>query len=127
MGLQPRLAVQGCLATVLTLSLEEKVPMPVPRNGFSLALAYGDNSVEKRASPRRPMLKQGRAVLSDNITISCIIRDMGAGGARLVFGGPLSLPPSFQLVLVSDDETVPVSLVWQRGFAAGVAFNRTRP
>lgn len=101
--------------------------MPVPHNGFSLALAYGDNFNEKRSSPRRRMLKQGKVVLADKTTISCIVRDMGAGGARLVFGGPLSLPGAFHLTLISNDETVPVMLVWQRGFAAGVAFNRARP
>jgi hypothetical protein len=101
--------------------------MPVPHNGFSLALALGDNYSEKRSSPRRRMLKQGKVVLSDHTTISCIIRDMGVGGARLVFGGPLNLPGAFQLTFINSDETVPVMLVWQRGFAAGVAFNRARP
>jgi len=101
--------------------------MPVPRNGFSLALAYGDNYREKRGFPRRRMLKQAKVVFSDKTTISCVVRDLSAGGARLVFGGPLSLPPAFHLVLISDEETIPVMLVWQRGFAAGVAFNRKRP
>ena len=101
--------------------------MPVPRNGFSLALAFGDNFNEKRGSPRRRMLKQGRAVLSDRTAVNCVIRDMGAGGARLVFGGPLDLPGIFDLVFIDSEETVPVRLVWQRGFAAGVAFSRKKP
>jgi hypothetical protein len=101
--------------------------MPVPHNGFSLALAYGDNYNEKRSSPRRRMLKQGKVVLSDKTTISCVVRDMGAGGARLVFGGPLTLPGDFQLIFVNSEVSVPVTLVWQRGFAAGVAFNHSRP
>jgi hypothetical protein len=101
--------------------------MPVPHNGFSLALAYGDNYNEKRSSPRRRMLKQGKVILADKTTISCIVRDMGEGGARLVFGGPLSLPGTFHLTFVSNEITVPVILVWQRGFAAGVAFRTRRP
>jgi hypothetical protein len=39
----------------------------------------------------------------------------------------LTLPGDFQLIFVNSEVSVPVTLVWQRGFAAGVAFNHSRP
>lgn len=100
--------------------------MPVPQNGFQLARArmteQAPDPAEKRGSPRRRMLKQGRVILSDSTTISCVIRDMSDTGARIVFGGPVSLPDSFRLAVVNADDIYAVDLIWHRGFAAGVAF-----
>lgn len=100
--------------------------MPVPQNGFQMARARLTEHVpdpsEKRGSPRRRMLKQGRVILSDSTTISCIIRDMSDTGARIVFGGPVHLPDSFRLAFVNADDVYAVDLVWHRGFAAGVVF-----
>jgi hypothetical protein len=99
--------------------------MPVPQNGFQIARAQvtapNHDYAEKRGAPRRRMLKQGRVMLSDSTTISCIIRDMSDTGARIVFGGPVNLPESFRLALVNSDDIYAVDLVWHRGFAAGVS------
>jgi hypothetical protein len=102
--------------------------MPVPQNGFQIAreqlLEHAADYAEKRGSPRRRMLKQGRVILSDSTTITCVIRDMSETGARIVFGGPVSLPPAFRLAIVHSDDVYAVELVWHRGFAAGVAIKR---
>ena len=79
------------------------------------------DNAEKRGAPRRRMLKQGRVILSDSTTISCIIRDMSETGARIVFGGPVHLPEVFRLALVNADDVYAVDLIWHRGFAAGVS------
>jgi hypothetical protein len=102
--------------------------MPVPQNGFQIAreqlIHPADENAEKRGSPRRRMLKQGRVILSDSTTITCIIRDMSETGARIVFGGPVHLPESFRLAIVNSDDVHAVNLIWHRGFAAGVSFQR---
>lgn len=61
-------------------------------------------------------------MLSDSTVIDCTLRDVSDDGARLVFGGAVSLPEEFRLYNVSDAWIVPVRLQWQRGLEAGVAF-----
>ena len=103
--------------------------MPVPQNAFLIAREqlFGHEkteNAEKRGAARRRMLKPGRVILSDSTTISCIIRDMSDTGARIVFGGPVSLPASFRLAMVNADNVYAVDLIWHRGFAAGVSFRK---
>jgi hypothetical protein len=77
---------------------------------------------EHRRARRQRTLKEGKVVLSDWTTIDCTIRDMTAGGARIVLGGATSLPAEFRLLAVADNMLRPVRLEWQRGLAAGVEF-----
>ncbi len=78
--------------------------------------------MDKRISPRRRMLKQGKVVMSDWTVIDCIIRDLSDTGARLEFAGPTELPQEFRLLVVSSNLLIPAALAWQRGLAAGVHF-----
>lgn len=83
-----------------------------------------NGSVEKRQAPRSRTLKQGRIILSDSTTISCVVRDVSRSGARIVLGSLAHLPSSFHLTVAPGDTTDLVELIWQRGLAAGVAFRR---
>ncbi len=60
--------------------------------------------------------------MSDWSTIDCVIRDMGAGGARLEFGAMTDLPAEFRLLVVSTNVLVPAARVWQQGHKAGIKF-----
>ncbi len=75
-----------------------------------------------RNSPRKRMLKAGRVIVDHQLTIDCIIRDMGEGGARLVFGAPMALDGDLELLVVATQTVFPALLVWHRGLAAGVRF-----
>jgi len=77
---------------------------------------------ESRDVHRQRTLKRGRALLEDRSTIDCTIRDISAGGARLIFGDAFALPENFRLVNVSSNTIRPVHLQWQRGKEAGIAF-----
>jgi hypothetical protein len=88
----------------------------------SLRAAPADSGGEHRGERRRRTLKQARAVLSDSTVIDCKLRDLSEDGARLVFGGAISLPEEFRLYNVSDAWIAPVRLEWQRGLEAGVTF-----
>ena len=77
---------------------------------------------EHRREHRRRTLKQAQVVLSDSTAIDCKLRDISEDGARLVFGGAVSLPQEFRLYNVSDKLIAPVRLEWQRGLEAGVTF-----
>jgi hypothetical protein len=79
--------------------------------------------VENRRSPRRRVLKRGKALLHDHTTVlNCTIRDQSEGGARLNVEHAVALPYEFRLLNVSDGEAREVQLVWRRGDQVGVKF-----
>ena len=77
---------------------------------------------DKRRSPRRRQLKDGKVVLSNWTTVDCTIRDVSDGGVRLTFGGPTGLPEMFKLLFVSGHCMRDVRTVWQKGLSAGLEF-----
>ena len=68
------------------------------------------------------MLRAGKVLLSDYVEVSCSVRDISAGGARLEFDGPVCLPSEFRLRLVSADLDIPATVRWQRRLEAGISF-----
>jgi hypothetical protein len=84
--------------------------------------AAASGSGEHRLVHRQRTLKRARVILHDRATFDCTIRDMNAGGARLVFGDVVKLPETFRLMNLTADTITPVHLQWQRGMEAGVAF-----
>ena len=82
----------------------------------------GGPPADRRRSGRQRTLKEAKVVLSDWTTVDCMIRNRTENGARLVFGGPTTLPRNFELLVISAATLVPVELLWQRGLAAGIAF-----
>jgi hypothetical protein len=90
-------------------------------NEAGLRAADADDG-NNRSEHRRRTLKQARVVLSDSTVMDCKLRDLSEDGARLIFGGPISLPEEFRLYNVSDGLIAPAKLEWQRGFEAGVSF-----
>lgn len=76
----------------------------------------------RRNSPRRRVLKEGKVILSDWAVIDCLVRDLSENGARLEFGGPTELPKAFRLFITSSNMLIPAELAWQRGLAAGARF-----
>lgn len=67
------------------------------------------------------------AAFGKHVSMSCVVTDITATGARLRFGGGVSLPPRFDLALAKTGELLDVRLVWQRGRDAGVQFGPTIP
>jgi hypothetical protein len=68
------------------------------------------------------MLKEGKVLLSEFVAVTCCVRDITAGGARLEFDGPICLPDEFRLRIVSADLTIPATVCWQRRLEAGIRF-----
>lgn len=77
---------------------------------------------ERRSEHRMKVLKQGKIVFADRVTLDCTVRDISSAGARLEFEGPVALPGEFRLCLVSADLTIPATCVWQRRLEAGIRF-----
>lgn len=80
---------------------------------------------EHRSGQRRRMLKQAKIVTNGgNSTIDCLVRDISLGGARLKVENSLTVPGSFELLLVSEDARVPAQVVWRRPNEVGIRFAR---
>lgn len=78
---------------------------------------------EKRKTPRRRVLKEGKIVFADGMrVIDCTIRDMSDGGARLLIASTLGVPESFQLYQKSSGLLYPASIIWRQANAIGVRF-----
>lgn len=77
---------------------------------------------ERRADQRLKTLKEAKVMLTDWISVDCILRDISAGGARLEFEHPITLPKEFRVHIVSGNITIPAEPCWQRRNEAGVRF-----
>lgn len=83
----------------------------------------GDAIVERRRSPRRRVLKRGKALLQgQNSLLDCTIRDQSDHGARLIVANVIMLPDKFHLYNVTDGETREVRVVWRHEGQAGVEY-----
>ena len=78
--------------------------------------------IEKRKAPRHKVLKHGILAYSGGGT-DCMVRNLSAGGARLDVGNPLSLPPSFTLLIETDQFMRRCHPVWCSDNRIGVAFD----
>lgn len=77
---------------------------------------------ERRRERRQKILKEGKVMLTEWVSVNCIVRDISPGGARLEFEGPVYLPSEFRLCIVSADLTIPAIPAWQRRGEAGIRF-----
>jgi PilZ domain len=77
---------------------------------------------DRRQSPRRKVLKGARIAFASE-GIACTVRNLSETGAGLDVADPLSLPPSFMLVIDRDGFTRRCHPVWCNGRRVGVAFD----
>lgn len=78
---------------------------------------------ERRAHPRRKVLKRVKAVFNGNSSVlDCLMRDVSAGGARLTCDQVAQLPDTFQLVFLTEREMRDVRVAWRKPNELGVAF-----
>jgi PilZ domain len=78
---------------------------------------------ERRASPRRRMLKAG--VIAFNGTCSslrCTVRDLSDGGARLKVDPLVHVPATFELIIEIDGLYARGAIAWRKGSDVGVRF-----
>lgn len=82
-----------------------------------------DTETNKRAAQRLRVLKQGKILLSNNMTvIDCTVRDLSGTGAKLLCADPGAIPNDFRLVFTSDRMMRDVKVVWRRPEMLGVHF-----
>ena len=76
---------------------------------------------DRRAEPRRRVLRSGKLTFSPAFSLDCPIRDETEAGARIRTGGT-PLPNTVVLVSVTKRVAHEAQVIWQRGEEAGVLF-----
>ncbi|KQW22419.1 pilus assembly protein PilZ [Afipia sp. Root123D2] len=78
--------------------------------------------IERRAEPRRRVLKSGTIAFSGQ-TVDCTIRNLSTRGAALDVATPMMLPASFKLAIAAEQVTRPCHLIWHHNQRIGIAFD----
>jgi len=78
--------------------------------------------IERRATPRRRVLK-GATIIFEGNDLACIVRNLSASGAAIDFASAVSVPPSFMLVIETDQFVRQCHPVWSSDRRIGVAFD----
>jgi PilZ domain len=78
---------------------------------------------EKRTAPRHRVLKHGTITFEGGGGMECTVRNISSGGARLDVANPLSLQPSFILLIETDRMMRRCRPVWCSETRIGVAFH----
>jgi len=82
-----------------------------------------ESESERRTSTRQKSFLQGRIYFNNRRSaIDCLIRDISAGGAKLIFSQTASIPDVVELFIPQKDQTLRAHVQWRSGEEAGVAF-----
>jgi hypothetical protein len=76
---------------------------------------------EKRNSPRHRVMKPG-TIGFDGSGIECLVCNVSPIGAAIEIKGPVSIPESFNLMVVSEQIDRNCRVVWRKYQRIGVAF-----
>jgi hypothetical protein len=79
--------------------------------------------IEKRAAPRHRVLKHGTLAFRGGGGIDCMVRNISSSGARLDIASPVGLPPTFMLVIQTDQFMRRCRPIWSTDNRIGVAFD----
>lgn len=78
---------------------------------------------ERRKVPRLKSLLRGRVYFNNrNSTAECLVRDISAQGARLIFADEVMIPDIVDLFIPAKDQTLRAHVVWRNANEAGLAF-----
>jgi len=77
---------------------------------------------EKRAAPRRRVLKHGILAFGGGGGVDCTVRNISSNGARLDIASPIGLPRNFTLLIGTDQFMRRCHAVWSCEQRIGVAF-----
>lgn len=79
--------------------------------------------MEKRTAQRHRVYKHGTLAFHDGGTVDCTVRNVSSDGARIDVASPVGLPPSFTLVIETDQFMRRCHPVWGSDISIGVAFD----
>jgi hypothetical protein len=80
---------------------------------------------ERRRSSRQKSFLRGCIYFNDRRSaVDCLIRDLSAAGARLIFSAAVNVPDKIDLYIPQKEETLCAHVQWRHGDEAGIAFVR---
>ncbi len=79
-------------------------------------------AADRRLLRRYRVLKDGQILLPDGRALPVSIRNLSVQGARIWFAGDVSIPPKFDLLIVSERLIHCCELRWHSGRYAGLEF-----
>lgn len=91
-----------------------------------MGASQGVKMSERRQSSRRRTYLGARASF-EKLAASddCLVRDLSAGGARVVLSGSTPMPNAFDLTIRDSGDTRRARVVWRNGVLLGVAYEAT--
>ena len=83
---------------------------------------------DRRRSTRNRTYIGGQIAFNQRSSLmDCLVRNISAEGAKLVFAQTATVPQEFDLSVLSNERTFRARVVWRRADEAGVAFLEPRP
>ncbi len=78
---------------------------------------------ERRRETRRKSLLRGRILFNNRRSaVDCLIRDISATGARLIFSDAVSVPDIVDVYIPQKEQTLRAQVQWRHGDEVGVEF-----
>ena len=78
---------------------------------------------ERRQDIRRKTFLRGRILFNaGRSAVDCLIRDISATGARLIFSDAVSVPDLVELYIPQKEQTLMARVEWRHGDEVGIAF-----
>jgi hypothetical protein len=78
---------------------------------------------ERRRAARQKSFLRGRILFNNRRTaVDCLIRDISATGARLIFSDAVSIPDLVDIYIPQKEQTLRAHVQWRHGQEVGVAF-----
>ena len=84
-----------------------------------------ENRVEKRAAPRRRVLKHGMLAFLGGGGVDCTVRNISLTGARVDIANPAGIPAAFTLIIETDKFMRRCHTVWSSDQRIGLTFEPT--
>ena len=81
-----------------------------------------EHTTDKRTAPRYRVLK-GAMIAFDGSGVACTVRNVSSTGAAIEISGKIELPPSFTLLIETDQFIRRCHRVWRSDKRIGVAFD----
>jgi hypothetical protein len=79
---------------------------------------------ERRQTPRQRVFKAGTIEFNRAGGISCLVRNVSAGGACLEVESVIGLPGEFKLLIIGEKTPHDCRVVWRFARRMGVAFEQ---
>lgn len=83
---------------------------------------------ERRRETRRKSFLRGRIFFNNRRSaVDCLVRDISAAGARLIFSDAVSVPDVVDVYIPQKEQTLRAHVQWRHGDEVGVEFPDAMP